>query len=432
MIVAVTLGCTGAALLPLQFAWNTHALAYTSVCLLGAFVVWLTLRFERAGTSQTATVAFLAVASIVFGTAAASDPLTLIAGLAPFALTGMVLAGLSPRDFGRRLLGSVAAVTAASLVIELIVNRAMRSHHLIAALFPVTLAPFDRLAHNAGLLVHSLTVLWNGDFGGAAISPSALLALICAVAVVAGGIAALRSGRSAVTQIAHGFRRAARERRPARDLARVAHLTYWLASGLAMSASFVFTSAAVALPDKRYLPTVGYAIAAIVAVEAARKQWTRAVVTAAACAIVAASASAILHSDIQSGDAAGFPKGLGPALVTWAHNAHVSVGYASYWDAAPLTWQAGGRVDVYPVQACVNDPRVCPAGRPRISTWYTPRDHVRSFLIVDSQLIKHDRDLGITAPPPSLGRPVQVGHINQLTLYVYPYDIASRFGTPPG
>jgi len=114
-------------------------------------------------------------------------------------------------------------------------------------------------------------------------------------------------------------------------------------------------------------------------------------------------------------------------LARWLTAARLRIGYAPYWDAAPLTWDMNDGIDIYPVGAC-DEEQVCQAGRPRILGWYKPRAGVSTFLIVDSRLIATGYSLGIDGPQPSLGRPVLVHRIDQFTVYVYPYDIATRVG----
>ena len=98
---------------------------------------------------------------------------------------------------------------------------------------------------------------------------------------------------------------------------------------------------------------------------------------------------------------------------------HLNVGYADYWDAAPIMWSTHFKVRAYPVQDCA--PNLCWSYLHMITSWYTtPRPGQRSFLIADpSQPVS-------AAPTPNLGKPSAVHQIGTLTMYVYLYDIASR------
>jgi len=98
---------------------------------------------------------------------------------------------------------------------------------------------------------------------------------------------------------------------------------------------------------------------------------------------------------------------------------HLTVGYAGYWDAAPLTWASHAQVQVFPVQLCNNN-ALCQSPIHYISSWYVARPHTRSFLISDPTQ-------PIQAPPvEDLGKPVAAHQIGAVTMYVYPYDIARR------
>jgi hypothetical protein len=111
------------------------------------------------------------------------------------------------------------------------------------------------------------------------------------------------------------------------------------------------------------------------------------------------------------------------ALARFAKAEGVTHGYAGYWDAADLTWMSGFKVRVYPVSLCTpRHPVICPYDI-GISSWYTPRRGARSMLVID-----HGIQLPLlSAPDPADGAPTATTTIGDLTVYVYPFDIASRF-----
>jgi hypothetical protein len=70
------------------------------------------------------------------------------------------------------------------------------------------------------------------------------------------------------------------------------------------------------------------------------------------------------------------------------------------------------------VQSC--GAQLCQFGFHYISSWYNARPNERSFLIADPTQ-------PVAAPAqPYLGKPSAVYQIDELTMYVYPYDIATR------
>src|SRR6185437_11030242 len=97
----------------------------------------------------------------------------------------------------------------------------------------------------------------------------------------------------------------------------------------------------------------------------------------------------------------------------------LDMGYSNYWDGAPIMWSSHFHIKAYPVQDCA--PNLCWSYLHMITSWYTTlRPHQRSFLISDAaQAVS-------SAPTPNLGKPTSVQKIGALTVYVYPYDIASR------
>jgi hypothetical protein len=97
---------------------------------------------------------------------------------------------------------------------------------------------------------------------------------------------------------------------------------------------------------------------------------------------------------------------------------HLTVGYADYWDAAPLIWSTHFKLRAYPVQDCA--PNLCWSALHMITSWYTPRPAQRTFLLANSA------EPIPAAPMPNLGKPSIVHQIGTITMYVYPYDIASR------
>ena len=59
------------------------------------------------------------------------------------------------------------------------------------------------------------------------------------------------------------------------------------------------------------------------------------------------------------------------ALERFAAEHHVGYGYASYWNAAELTWTTDFKLPIYPDQECGPEHRLCMRAI-EISTWYLP------------------------------------------------------------
>jgi hypothetical protein len=87
------------------------------------------------------------------------------------------------------------------------------------------------------------------------------------------------------------------------------------------------------------------------------------------------------------------------------------------------TGMSGFKLKVYPVSQCAQPSLVICPYYIGISSWYTARGGTRSMLIVDHRI---QLPL-INAPDPSDGTPTATATIGDLTAYVYPFDIASKF-----
>ena len=101
-----------------------------------------------------------------------------------------------------------------------------------------------------------------------------------------------------------------------------------------------------------------------------------------------------------------------------AADEHLTVGYADYWDAAPIIWSTHFHLRAYPVQDCA--PNLCWSSLHMITSWYAPRPDKRTFLLTNSA------EPIPAAPMPNLGKASAVHQIGTITMYVYAYDIASR------
>jgi hypothetical protein len=421
-IVAVTCACAGAELIPLQFAWSVHAVSYAHICLLGAVTVPLALSERWISGRVWLHVLLLVLLGLVTGIGVACDELVIVGGLAPFAVAGIVLAYCSPGSFRWWRLGSVAGVVLLSIVVTFLVRHIARSDHLVPAVFPITFAPANQLLNHLGDLLGSLTVIGNGNFGGAPLTMTSSLNFVCAVVVVIGTFAAVRLGRSAVLELLP--RRVLGEVRSAPLLrARATFLAFWITSTLAVSVAFVVSSVPVGLGTSRYIVTAGYGLVVILAVGVAGQStvWRRALLTLGVSIVVGASVVSLVEKQVQQAQ----PNSTtATAVLSYAISRHVSVAYAGYWDSLGMTWELHDALPVYPVIACGN--QLCQFPYHKISSWFTPRAGVRSLLVVDPSLAVANT---VGGPGTGLGKPLTAATIDGLQLYVYGYDIASKLGT---
>lgn len=101
----------------------------------------------------------------------------------------------------------------------------------------------------------------------------------------------------------------------------------------------------------------------------------------------------------------------------------VTYGYGPYWDATSVTWRAHERIKMRPVLTCGTN--LCPTFFQRNVDWYRSKMQRPTFLVIDKR--------GTFAtfmdptPPASLGQASEVLHRHGLDIYIYDYDIATRF-----
>jgi hypothetical protein len=417
LLVAFLLTCAGPILLSLQFEWAKHGASAAIVCVLGAYLVLLVRRDGLVG-GRVRHLALGAVVAALTASGAASDELLFVSGVAPFVLTGLVLAFLLPRDTGRRLAVATVGVGVVAVAASRVVVWAMRTQHVHPVYLPIKFAMWDRIVPNVVGLAESLADLFNGDFGGSPLGPRALLTLGCAVVVAAGVVVAAREARSWTSQAFHRIERGEREGSDSFGT-RAALLTFWLLSATFTAAAFVLTSVAQD-HGGRYLLPLAYGLTVVVAVGVAERPWRRWVAFAAACVVVTGSVVSLSARDLRPKEV---DRHFASLLLAYAQSQGLTYGYAQYWDAGKLAGLLQGKLKIYRVDACNAPHGVCKFPFNTISSWYQPNPNTHSFLIADPRYgIDPGNRLGGTEAAVSLG---------PYTLDVFDYDIASDFGPAP-
>ncbi|HEY2218227.1 MAG TPA: hypothetical protein VGH35_02705 [Gaiellaceae bacterium] len=413
-LVAIVLVCAGTRLLPIQFGSDIHGATAVNVCFLDAFLVLLVLHGGRIGR-PLAHVVLCALITIVTAIGLSSDVLLMPAGVIPFIAAGLMQLRWAPGAIGKRIAVAAGLIGAASIVLAEIAVAAMHRVHVYTGAHTIAFARFDDLVGNVVHYFQSLADLFNGDFGGAAITARSSLELACAVAVGFAFVLAVRLGLDQVDRL--------RAAESAISAGREAHVGFWFAAIVLTSVAFVLSSI-VTLSLGRYIVAVGYGVIVLAAVSLAGRSYAaRAVGIAAACILVAGSVVALAKRDLTS-NPGHYPRNADARLIgTFAQGEGLKYGYAAYWDAAPVTWESKLGVEVYPVITCPAPSGLCTYPWHEISSWYKPRPSTRSFLIADPRYGPPTTDF-------DLGKPDEVVTLGDYKLYVYPFDIASRLGDP--
>jgi hypothetical protein len=418
-LTTVVLVCASPATLRLELSTTQHAPAWFCLALLGALVVWLERR--AADVRRLLLVALVLVIGTIVGVNAKSDPLVIVGALVPFAIALM----LARRGGDNRALVSGFATLTVAVVTWVITREAMHALSVTPepGLHTTKIVAGAKTIHNAKLWVRSVAVLGNGAVSGGPLTPRLALAAACAAVSIA-----------AVVVLPWLGWRQLRGRIVSRsDQARHAFFAFWCSSAALLSLAFVFSDAPVDIHADRYLVGLLYAAAAVVpagvalAPAASVRAWRRrigpVIVLAGTCVFALGATVSIARGISTEGTEFHTPVSAPVAaeIARVAAHEHLTVGYAGYWDAAPVTWSTKFRVQVYPVAVCDQNARLCRFDLHFISSWYEPRPGTGSFLLTDSR-----SNESVTKPTPDLGHPTAVYRIGPITMYTYPYDLASR------
>jgi hypothetical protein len=420
--VAITaMLCASPATLGLVMALNDHAPTWFTLSLLGALLVLLEDGCGKAkdlGIAQL--VAILAVCGPIVGANAASDQLAATAGCGSFALALGLTALLRPSRNTRRAAAAGVALLAVAGCSAAILHTAVRHLHVVAAADPRVdlLSGGETIGRNVGLWWQGLLLLGNGDFFGEHLGFSSLLALVCAaltLAALGGGLAAARKTIATGARVSNG------EPSPAA----IAWAAFWATAIIVLSVGFIVSQAPEDLASSRYLVGVIYGAAALLPILGEHGVIKRMLVTAGV--IVYGFAGWVGLTQEQIKPLASPTDGLAASIARIARHEHLAVGYAGYWDAAPITWATKFAIDVFPVTDCYGGQHVCRFFLHYMTSWYQPKPGTKSFLLSDPETSVP------STPSNDLGPPSAIHHIGPVTMFVYPYDIASRFAVevPP-
>jgi hypothetical protein len=379
---------------------NLHPATWVATVVLAVFAFWL-MRKPRPDHVVSAGV----LISFVAGWSLASDPIFLGVAVIPLGLSGLMLLFV----LQERFYGAVALASAVGAVpIAWLTNWIMTASNVAIDPVPRRFAEDTDLWPNFGRLLEGIVQLVNGDyFFDAPVGARSTLSALCA------GLA--------LVALAVPFalvRRELRSASPSRPL--LVYATFWAACIVVSGVGFVLSSEGT--HGGHYLIPVLYALAATVPVAYSASEGRR--LLAGLGIAVVATASFINLADSKTQLFGGLPPlaSVADQIVDIAEREDAHIGYGDYWDAASLTWSKDLAVRVYPVAHCVRDSDVlCPYWFNVASTWYQARPGT-SFLLRNNSSTYAAGD-----PPKNFGPPSSTHVIDDtFTMFVYPYDIASR------
>jgi hypothetical protein len=411
-ITAAALVCGSPAVLANLFSPTLHTTTWFALSVLVASMVFAVTRDGAARLSFGLAVAF--VAGAVAGACAASDPLLWLAGIAPLVASTAAGALVARGPAVRRLLASTGVTVAAAIVAAVVAGAIMRGQGFTVMAPATRFAGIDEIGRNAVLLAKVVLHLGNGYFPAKPINARGVLTVVCALIAVAGLAAPLLLLRRVLGERTRGTQ-------PERGMTRLAFASYWAAVVVLLVVAFIFSTFPLDVSATRYVIPLVFAVAAAAPLLAEGSWRKQTLVVAAVTVFATANLISLANRDVTA-------PAIGVRLhqdeiVRFLERERLTVGYAGYWNAASFTWQSRFRFEVYPVWECPGQPTLCPFFFHSVSTWYRPRANHRTFLIVDPLWG------WVTRPPaPAFGRPARVLRAGQVTVYVFGYDIASRFG----
>jgi hypothetical protein len=222
----------------------------------------------------------------------------------------------------------------------------------------------EAVGTNFKLWWQSIASLGNGNFFGQAIGFSTALTLVCAAMTIA---AVVLAPRIAHGELARAFAARRRDPRVPGQSVRLAWCVFWTSLLVLLSTVFILSGIPEDLGSSRYLVGVIYAAAALVPLLGRRGPLTRAAVTAGATLYAFTGWLALAQHRIEPPPSPSDQ--LAGAVAKIASQERLSVGYAGYWDAAPITWATHLRVKVFPVDDCDGNQHLCAFELHVITSW---------------------------------------------------------------
>ena len=282
------------------------------------------------------------------------------------------------------------------------------------------LTPLSSLPKNGKLLFQGLKQIFNGYLGGPG-STGTLhteLGVACEIVMVAALLTLLAAGARSATSFVLSRRRVDSPTTPT-QLATTLHTIYWVSSAIMACAGFVFST--FGPYHESFYMTVTFSVAAVTPLFLYSDTLVRWLIPVGASIFFVGSLVGLESSNTGS------PAVLAPyekGIVNFALANSATVGYGGDRDASSFTWGSHERVVVRPVYTCWHPGggNLCIFPQETVPSWYAPKQQF-TFL-----LARHE-ELG---PPEGFGRPLAVESFGPATMFIYPYDIASRFGPPTG
>jgi riboflavin transporter FmnP len=394
------------------FGINAHAFSLLSVIVLGAVLV----AFARKPPRSAVTWVLAGLGLVALIAPGVPDLLLVLTGIVPFALAGVATWWLAGGRAHRGLAIFTVSVSASATLLGLLFAAHMRAADIAPTpTFGVRFATAGQLQHNPQVMLDGLAYLAGAHTFGQKVSLSSLLGVVVGGAVIVGFAAGVWATVARLRTYA-GHPRLARNEPPER----LAFLVFWGAAVLLSIASYLASDLPKDAGTGRYLVPAFYGIAVLLPALALHSRRARAYVAAG---VLAFSIGVVARHIVQGPEE--FGGGPTPAEVASVRDFAVAqgatIGYAGYQDSEVLTWDSHAELQVFPIYAGFGCPReTCRFPIMSVSSWYAPRDGVRSFVVTHPPATYTQ----LATLPRGAGRPIAQAQFGSLGVSVYDHDVA--------
>lgn len=425
LLSAVALLAASETLRGLLYTPDVHGLVVLHLGVLCGALLFVARRAAR-GALTPGVALLVGVPLAVFTGAGFTDQLLLVSGLGPFVLAPALCWWRARTRAWLTVTGFALVVGALAWGCALLFTHLMEAAHVVHSPFPITFVSLEAMLIDLQNLIGAFAQLGGGAFFGAPVSGANLLTFLAgALTLLALGATVHMLWHRARTWTARAPGAPADAGGPSptglptgvREL----FAAFWGLVLVCVVGAFALTELSNTVGDARYLIGAWAALAALLGLLANGRAGRAALLGA-----VALFGLLNIHSELSVGVT---PFGEGPsqrmtgAIERFARAHGASVGYSGYWDTMPVTWNSKLAVQLLPIQACGFPSGWCEDSEIQISSWYTPRPHTNTFLLVDT---RPGVPLAITAPPANFGHPFAAQVLGEgFAIYVYHHDLAS-------
>jgi hypothetical protein len=298
--------------------------------------------------------------------------------------------------------GSVLSVGIAELALRLI----QRSGGFVLTPLNTTFASVSSLSYHLAATTQSVLIVFGADFSGDQLGVHA-------------GIAVLHLAGVALAAWATG--RALRNFADAELLVRILAVAI-----VVLLVAYTTSGATIAVGGPHeivgVLPAGAVLAGRLLAGQLMRRHQFAFVAMLLACVAVL-----LVHDSVQQPG-----RDANTRLVAWLQTHHLSYGLATYWNASSVTVDSGGAIQVRPVNRNAHG-RIAPIDRDSVRSWYAPRTHDASFLVVPRSYAgcsNGSRSQWLAAAGADFGAPAASYRVGTLIVLVWPHNLLSHLARP--